>query len=644
MQTRKQQLQGGLLLREAAPGGMEVESKGKNLVLNLSFSSEMPYLRTSWFDTPWVEVLGHNPDEINLEHLKKAGSLLLNHDSTALLGTVEGAWVQGGKGYARVRLSRREDLAGVLQDIQDGVLRNCSMGYQIYSRDFIRQTGDGTEEYRATSWAPMEVSLVSVPADPNVGLDRSNERRYFHYRIIEGEHMPEASQNGANSAPNTLPNTLPNPPNLADAERRFREQETTRRTEITQAFSRFLDMDNGKLRDARDLCLNDLNCSAEQARQVLLRKLGEDSVPLGGHTQARDHGGYGDDFIRAAGDAIALRAGVRVKDPHPAAKDLRRHSMKDLAATCLRNAGAMTRDLPATEMVRTAFSHTTSDFPRLMSGAVDRILLAAFETEAQTYRQWTASTEVADFKPQTLIRLSEGPDLLLVREDAEYLHGSFNEEDLPTVKIEKFGRIFSLSMETLVNDDLHAFASVPRLMAQSAVRLEADKIYGLLTENPRSPDGNSFVSLEHGNLAATPAALSIVALGAARAQMRKQRGLNDAYIDPRPAFLLVPVDLESEAEQVVTGNWTPGTPDGTRNAWISSLTVVAEPRLTGKAWYLATSPTQFSPILRVYLTGQEQPFVDQKDGWDVDGTAFKARHLFAAAAVEWRGIFKNPGV
>jgi hypothetical protein len=62
-----------------------------------------------------------------------------------------------------------------------------------------------------------------------------------------------------------------------------------------------------------------------------------------------------------------------------------------------------------------------------------------------------------------------------------------------------------------------------------------------------------------------------------------------------------------------------------------------------KAWYLVGEPRTYPSVVRCYLNGERLPFVDQRDGWDVDGTEFKIRFDFAAVAVDHRGIVKNPG-
>ncbi|HET8702057.1 MAG TPA: hypothetical protein VFL97_10385, partial [Nitrococcus sp.] len=82
-----------------------------------------------------------------------------------------------------------------------------------------------------------------------------------------------------------------------------------------------------------------------------------------------------------------------------------------------------------------------------------------------------------------------------------------------------------MTRQALINDDLGELARVPQALGQAAARKEADIVYSLLTGNPTMRDSVTLFHADHGNLAGTGAALSVASLGAARAAMRKQKGL-----------------------------------------------------------------------------------------------------------------------
>jgi HK97 family phage major capsid protein/HK97 family phage prohead protease len=135
--------------------------------IEFPFSSEYPVSR--YFGN---EVLQHDTRSADLARLNDAAPLLFNHDPDKVIGVVERAWIDGQKkrGYATVKFSRNAFAQEVLADVKDGVLRNVSFGYAIND---MEQRGSG--DFVATSWAPYEISVVSIPADPTVGVGRSLE-------------------------------------------------------------------------------------------------------------------------------------------------------------------------------------------------------------------------------------------------------------------------------------------------------------------------------------------------------------------------------------------------------------------------------------------------------------------------------------
>lgn len=132
--------------------------------LEFPFSSEYPVAR--YFGN---EILAHTREAVDLTRLNNGAPLLFNHDPDKLIGVVERAWVDEDlkRGYARVRMSRNPFAQEVMNDVRDGVLRNVSFGYAIND---MEQRG---EDFIVTRWSAHELSLVSIPADPTIGVGRS---------------------------------------------------------------------------------------------------------------------------------------------------------------------------------------------------------------------------------------------------------------------------------------------------------------------------------------------------------------------------------------------------------------------------------------------------------------------------------------
>ena len=141
------------------------------------FSSEYPVTR--YFGS---EVLSHDSKAPNFMRLNDGAPFLFNHNPDKVLGVVERAYLDEDKkrAYAKIRFSRSDFAKQYLDDVKDGILRGISFGYSI---DEVEQREEGV---LATSWTPHELSLVSIPADPTIGIGRS--------LLSEEPAMPESSQ------------------------------------------------------------------------------------------------------------------------------------------------------------------------------------------------------------------------------------------------------------------------------------------------------------------------------------------------------------------------------------------------------------------------------------------------------------------
>lgn len=202
-----------LTIREATPD----QPDDGLLRLRLSVSSEVPYLRSSWWDDPWIEVLGHAEGEIDLVRLNGRATVLANHNryqslgNTPLagIGSVERAWIESDRLLCDIVISRRAALEDLRQDIKDGLVTLVSIGYIINERLLTKAGGDGQpNEYRVTNWTPFEVSLVDIPADASVGLGRD---------MPDPQDTPEARQAGPRYRVIDLPAMQPAAPTAPTA-------------------------------------------------------------------------------------------------------------------------------------------------------------------------------------------------------------------------------------------------------------------------------------------------------------------------------------------------------------------------------------------------------------------------------------------
>lgn len=160
-------------IRASVPKEITIDSESRTM--DFSFSSEEPYERY------WgIEVLSHKSGAMKHERVSmKAVPLLWNHDPDAVIGMVEMVDVKDGRGVARAKFLQNNLAKEKMQDAIDG-LRNISCGYQINEMLLSKAGREGTpSEYTVTDWEIFELSLVSIPADPTVGVGRSATRADF---------------------------------------------------------------------------------------------------------------------------------------------------------------------------------------------------------------------------------------------------------------------------------------------------------------------------------------------------------------------------------------------------------------------------------------------------------------------------------
>ena len=141
-------------------------SEGDDRRVVFPFASEMPIER--YFG---MEVLNMDEDSMDLSRLNDGAPLLFQHDSDKIVGVVERAYIKNKRGYAEVKMANNELGREMQELIKDGILRNVSFGYRINAMETDNSTDPIT--YRATSYQPFEISLVTVPADQSVGIGRT---------------------------------------------------------------------------------------------------------------------------------------------------------------------------------------------------------------------------------------------------------------------------------------------------------------------------------------------------------------------------------------------------------------------------------------------------------------------------------------
>jgi ATP-dependent protease ClpP protease subunit len=297
-------------------------------------------------------------------------------------------------------------------------------------------------------------------------------------------------------------------------------------------------------------------------------------------------------------------------------------------------------------------AHGVSDFAYITTEVMGRSLMREYESRPAT---WTAvcgmAISAADFRELHAVRFGGDFQLKKVQDNGEYESAVLNDQ-AEGLKVERKGRTVKLTFEAVVNDDMGAFARIPREFAQAARNMESSMVWGIIRTNAAlKSDSTALFHANHGNLAGSGAAISVATVGAGRAAMWQQKALgrkatDDNFMMVEADRLIVPPALETVALQFVSD--TVPNADGSANPYKTSLTPIVVPHIgaaapsgSDTAWYLVASA--LPPVQHAYLEGYEAPTVVTVEGMNPDVVSMNARHIFGAAPAEYRGAWKNPG-
>ena len=615
----------------------DVKPDAESRTFTLPVSSEAPVER--WWGT---EILAHAPEAVDMARLQDGAPLLLDHDPTRQIGVIEGASVGEDKRLnATIRFSRSALGEEVMQDVIDGIRRNVSIGYRI---DSLQEVSKDT--YTATRWMPMEISVVSVPADAGVGFGRGADD-YNPLDLLTQKRSP-AMSDPIEETP--VEETAPVPAAEAEAAAPV-DAEEIRAASAKAERARIARINEVGIRAAIDPTVIkrfiDAGTPADEASQEILR-MWSDKVDQQVNTPHIEAGLSSEDKFRAgAVAALAHRAGFEKDDP---TNEFRGKSLHELGARALEMKGHKTASMTRSEIAGMLLrSHSTSDFPLLLADVANKSLQNAYGVFPQIWNQIAAVGSVSDFKTINMIRMGSFSSLSTILEGAEYTQGSFSEEREQLTAVTK-GRYIQMTRQMIINDDLSGFSRMATMLGRAAARTVNADVIGVLTANAALSDGTALFHADHSNLAGSSAAISVATLGAARAAMRKQKdpsGLDPANIMPR--YLLVPVGKEDMAREIVTSPYNTDTAAQLKNNSIRSwspLEVISDPLLddnSATAWYMIADPMD-APLLEVrFLDGQQTPYVASEEEFLTDAVRWKVRLDYGVAANDYRGGYKNGG-
>lgn len=393
-------------------------------------------------------------------------------------------------------------------------------------------------------------------------------------------------------------------------------------------------------------CLNDEDCTKEMASAKLLEALGKDQAPQKGGFNVAAHAGNGNITKDSMVAVLKARAGVKTADSELTSDNpYRSMSLVEMARAALNDAGVGTASLgDRMSLVGAAFTHSSSDFGTVLADVAHKTMLKGYSEAPETFDLWTQRGSLSDFKITSRVALNDMKSLEKVPEGAEFKYGTVGERG-EKIALATYGKRFSITRQAIINDDLGAFTRITQLMGAAARRTVGDLVYAILVDNPKMSDGKALFHADHKNLYAAGSALSVEALTNARAAMRTQKLEEGKALNITPEYLIVPAALETDAEMLMNDTVYPGKNNNQRNPVANMASVITEARLDDNSpasWYLAAGG-MYDTIEVAYLDGNENPFLDQMQGWSVDGTEFKVRLDAGVSPLDFRTMSKSTG-
>ncbi len=653
---------------------------------HLVFAAGAAVRRYDWYrDRTYMEQLVVEEGSIRMDRLSRGAPLLNTHNAWSLeaqLGVVENPSIEAGEGLCDVTFSRRESIAGYVQDVADGIIRNVSVGYVRHRVEMVAPAEeDGIWVYRVIDWEPYEVSLVPIPADMDCQVRGESApaadaaQRTFPCEFIEVRSQPASPTVGvsaevstqrnlpmpqANAAGGTPADTTATTTTTVDEQRNAPAAVAAPNAAVQAATQRASDINEVCVRhNVAHLAAGLIRGgqTVEQARAAVLEELAHRDAAAGGHRNVRIETVRDEMTTRLAGleQAIMHRVAARTQlDDN--GRQYRGMSLLEMGREFLEANGVSTRGLDrlalATRMLtfRAPGFHTTSDFPSLFANVANKRLRNAYDENPGTYGIWARRAPNApDFKNISVVQLSGAPELLQTNEHGEFKYGTMT-DGAETYAVVTYGRIVALTRQAIINDDLRGFDRLVSAFGASARRLENRTVYSQLTANAALSDGVALFHANHANLGTgAGSALQFSALAAGRTAMRVQKGLQSEELNLAPSYLIAPAALEQTAYQLTSNQYTPSAKSEInefRTGGRTALEPVIEPLLdstSATGWYLAAANSQVDTVEYAYLDGAEGPVIESEMGFEVDGISYKCRLDFAAKAVDFRGLYKANG-
>ena len=299
-------------------------------------------------------------------------------------------------------------------------------------------------------------------------------------------------------------------------------------------------------------------------------------------------------------------------------------------------------------VLQAAFSNLT--LPGIFSNVANKFLLAGFTAVEGTWREISSSRSVSDFKQITSYRLNGAFAYDEIGPAGELKAGDVSEESF-TNQVKTYGKMFSVTRQDIINDDLGALSALPTRIGRGAALKLNQVFWAAFLAN------SSFYTTARKNYASgASTAFSIDSLTAAEQLFLDQVDTDGQPLAISPAVLLVPTALNAKAAQLMNATEIRDTTASTKyptanphagkfrtlySAYLSNSTLTGN---SSTAWYLLANSADLPVIEMAFLNGKEVPTVETAEAdFSVLGIQMRGYFDFGVALQDWRGGVKMAG-
>jgi hypothetical protein len=293
---------------------------------------------------------------------------------------------------------------------------------------------------------------------------------------------------------------------------------------------------------------------------------------------------------------------------------------------------------------------STVSLSNILSNIANKMLLAGFMEEDQTWREFADTKSVSDFKTHTSFRMLDDMEYEELGPNGEIKHGKIGEEKFER-SASTYAKMFALTRTMLINDDLGAFDDLRTRLGRGASRRFRRLFWATFMNN------GSFFTTARKNYfegAATNLLIDGVGLQTGITTYRKLKSTDKKQVGTggtslgAPKKLLVPPELEFTAQKLFTSSNLSSVQDDNihRNKYVPYVVnELSDTDYTGNsttAWYLFGDTLK--PVVCSFLNGQENPTVESADAdFNTLGVQFRGYHDFGVDFAEWLSGVKSKG-